>query len=134
MHLSKFATASVIAAAITLGAGGFGSPAIASAKNPTMTWDLEAHEECMRKAAEYQTESQEAYIREAHICCLESGGIWEDRGNGTGTCVAPPPNTPGHREIPGDIATAPVVTQAPRHPVPPELADSNAPVATVTQP
>jgi hypothetical protein len=132
--LAQAAAASLVGAAIALGASSFGFPAIASAKNPTMTWDLEAHEECMRKAAEYQIISQEAYIREAHICCLESGGMWEDRGNGTGTCVAPPPNTPGHREALGDIATAPVVTQAPLHPVPPELSDSNAPVATLTQP
>jgi hypothetical protein len=134
IHLAKLAATSLVAAAIAVGANGFGSPAIALAKPPTMTWDLDEHEKCMREAADYQILSHEEYMRAAHICCIQSGGIWEDRGNGNGTCVAPPPNTPGHREIAGGITTAPVVTQAPLHPVPPELDNSTATVATVTQP
>jgi hypothetical protein len=134
-QLAELAVASLIAAAIALGANAFGSAAIAAAQPPkTMTWDLDEHEKCMKEATDYQILSHEEYMKAAHICCLQSGGIWEDRGNGNGTCVAPPPNTPGDRQVPGDLAIAPVMTRAPLHPVPPALTDSNAPVMTVSQP
>jgi hypothetical protein len=109
--------AAVVAVALATGANTVTYSAIASAER---VWDIEDYDTCEADQTENQLDlsinSQKAF----HVyCCNRSGGIFVDDGY-LGKCVAPPAEQasgtrqlPGDVHIPSDIATAPVVTQAP---------------------
>jgi hypothetical protein len=127
--------AAVLAAALATGANIVGSPAIASAER---VWDIENFDDCMAGLSHdqmnYSLNEQKLFHQK---CCEYSGGIFIDDGY-VGKCVAPPAEPtsqgtqqlPGNVQIPSDIATAPVVTQAPRARIPSGIATA----PTVTAP
>jgi hypothetical protein len=112
--LNRFRYAAVLLGAMAVAGTPLAYPAIGTAQpNDSGTWDLERYEECMRGGPIYSEDDQ--YRRE-RFCCGQSGGVW----NGA-KCAAPPaepasgsPQFPGNAHIPSDIATAPLLTPAPR--------------------
>jgi hypothetical protein len=92
-------------------------------------WDIENFDDCMAGLSHdqmnYGLNEQKLFHQK---CCEYSGGIFIDDGY-VGKCVAPPaePTSQGTRKLPGngqisEIATAPVVTQAPRAQIPSGIA------------
>lgn len=107
----------VIAVALATGANTVAYSAIASAER---VWDVEDYDNCVADPTGSQLDLSINSQRTFHAyCCSRSGGIFIDDGY-LGRCVAPPAEStsgtrlpPGNANIPSDIATAPVVTQAP---------------------
>ena len=94
-----------------------GLTAVASAEK---VWDIETYDYCMEQArAAYQRGeiTLQDLTEDAKTCCEYNDGVWNAA---TQDCQAPPGDTKGSRQLPGniripsDIATAPVVTKAPR--------------------
>ena len=102
-------------------------------------WDIENYDECMAAVlAQYQMGkiTFQQFHEYALNCCESNGGIWSASQE---TCVAPPADSqgsqqlPGNIQIPSDIASAPPVTRVPLRPLPPDIANAPA-VTTVTPP
>ena len=95
------------------------------------TWDIEEYDDC------YDDLNKDGKITNAErqYCCEESGGVWHQGDFGGGWCQAPPSDSQGSRQLPGnvhiqsDIATAPTVTKDPPIRVPSDMAT----VSTVSQ-
>jgi hypothetical protein len=102
------------------------------------TWDIEAYENCLNN--ELPKNSSPAFqVATLKMCCLESGGVWRESdvpGVTGGRCVAPPGDSQGSRQLPGnvqipsDIAAAPLTKEPPR---PIRVTSDIAPVSTVSQ-
>ena len=116
--LSRFKYTALLLAAVAAAAfPPAGLTAVASAEK---VWDIETYDYGMERArAAYQR--GKATLQElteyAKGCCEYNDGVWNAA---TQDCQAPPGDTKGSRQLPGniripsDIATAPVVTKAPR--------------------
>jgi len=91
-----------------------GLSAVASAER---VWDLDKYQECWDAAwAKYPNPVGDELADALEACCWGTGGIYKD-----GHCFAPPAEAvsgsrqfPGNAHIPSDIATAPLLTPAPR--------------------
>jgi hypothetical protein len=102
------------------GAAAFPPAGLTPVASAEKVWDIETYDYCMEQArAAYQR--GEATLQElteyAKGCCEYNDGVWNAA---TQDCQAPPGDTKGTRQLPGniripsDIATAPVKTEAPR--------------------
>lgn len=126
--------AAVVAVALATGANTVAYSAIASAER---VWDIEDYDNCMADQTGNQLDLSINDQKAFHAyCCSRSGGVFVDDGY-LGKCVAPPAEPasgtrqlPGNVHIPSDIATAPVVTQAPPTRVPSGIA--TAPTVTAS--
>ena len=134
--LNRFKYAAMLLGAMAVVAAPLASPAIAPAQPNTASWDMEAFDNCLRKIDRTRYPGAQFlyddYLHnEIMKCCIDSGGVW---GVG-GKCEAPPSDTQGSRQLPGniqipsDIATAPTVTKDPPIRVPSDIAT----VSTVSQ-
>jgi hypothetical protein len=110
-------TAMLLAAVAAAAFPPAGLTAVASAEK---VWDIETYDYCMEQArAAYQRGeiTLQDLTDDAKTCCEYNDGVWNAA---TQDCQAPPGDTKGARQLPGniripsDIATAPVVTKAPR--------------------
>jgi hypothetical protein len=129
--LHRLVMAVLIVAALTLA---IGRTAVAFAE--PQVWDLENYGECMDTIyAQYQLGkiTFQQYNDLAKTCCTANGGVWSATQK---DCVAPPGDQQGSRQLPGniqipsDIGSAPVVTQAPPRPIQVPSDIATAPVAT----
>jgi len=134
-RLRQLLPAAVIAVALAAGANTVAFSPIASAER---VWDIENYDECMAGLSRDQMNDSLNEQKMFHQkCCERYGGIFIDDGY-IGKCVAPPAEPtsqgtwqlPGNVQIPSDIGTAPVVTQAPRARIPSGMAGA----PTVTAP
>jgi hypothetical protein len=115
-HRVRYAAMLLAAAA----GAAFPSVGLAAVAGAEKVWDIETYDYCMEQArAAYQR--GEATLQElteyAKGCCEYNDGVWNAA---TQDCQAPPGDTKGSRQLPGnvripsDIVTAPGVTKAPR--------------------
>jgi hypothetical protein len=111
-----------------------GCPAVAAAEEAE--WDIEAYDACMAKT-----------IRNADLCCVDSGGVPtadpdDTQSDGSPNCYAPPAETDAEAEQEGtpprellrdavieDLSVAPASPAAP-----PRRPDVSAPAAASTAP
>ena len=136
--LSRFKYAAMLLGAGAVAAAPLAYPATATAEPGSGTWDIEQYDDCVRKESPTNPDDQgwDYLIITMKTCCLESGGVWQDNGRG-GRCVAPPGDSQGSRQLPGnvqipsDIATAPTVTKYPPRPI--QVPSDIATVSTVSQ-
>ncbi len=132
--LNRFKYAATLLGALVVTAAAFAHPAIATAQR---YWDIEYFDTC-RDAwyAEYQTGKIDFddYHWGIRLCCKNSDGVWNEAQQ---ECQAPPADSQGSRQLPGnvqipsDIATAPTVTKAPPRPI--QVPSDIATVSTVSQ-
>jgi hypothetical protein len=118
LKLSRFKYRATILAAVAPAAlPPRGLTAVAS---PQKVWDIETYDYCMEQIrADYQRGeiTLQELTEDAKVCCEYNDGVWNAA---TQDCQAPPGDTKGSRRLPGniripsDIATAPVLTTAPR--------------------
>ncbi len=126
--LSRFKYAAMLLGAMAVAGTPLAYPAIATAEPNSGVWDIERYDECMRGGP---IDSLDDQYRRERFCCGQSGGVW----NGA-NCVAPPGDSQGSRQLPGniqipsDIATAPVTRTPPR---PIQVPSDIATVSTVSQ-
>ncbi|BBX25917.1 hypothetical protein [Mycolicibacterium alvei] len=83
----RWAQGAVLSA--TLGLGVLAAPAVAIAAPDDGTWDVETYDDCMSKT-----------VRNADLCCLDSGGVPTSDSNdtqsdGSPNCYAPPAQQAG---------------------------------------
>jgi hypothetical protein len=111
----------MIAGAMAVVATPLAYPAVATAER---VWDIEFYDDCLNGMSYDQMDYSIAEQKNVNKrCCEDSGGVFKDDGY-LGQCVAPPGDTKGSRQLPGnvqipsDLATAPAVTQAPSRPIP----------------
>jgi hypothetical protein len=108
-----------------------GFAAVASAEK---VWDIETYDYCMEQArANYQRGeiTLQELTEDAKTCCEYNDGVWNAA---TQDCQAPPGNSQGSRQLPGnvhipsDIATAPSTQIKPLRPfrVPSDIANAPA--------
>lgn len=130
--LARFKYAAMLLGALAVAAfPSVGLAAVATAE--PKFWDIETYDYCMERArASYQR--GEATLQElteyARGCCEANDGVWNAS---TEDCQAPPGDSQGSRQLPGnvhipfDIATAPA-TKAPLRPirVPSDIATESA--------
>ena len=97
-----------------------GLTAVASAEK---VWDIETYDYCMEQIrAHYQRGeiTLQELTEDAKVCCEYNDGVWNAA---TQDCQAPPGDTKGARQLPGniqipsDIATSPTVTKDPLRPI-----------------
>ena len=131
-NLRKLGVAGLFTAAIAFGFSTVGGPATALAEPDSGTWDIEDYDDCLQSILRFQGHLTRG---DWASCCLHSGGVWIPGDFGHGRCVAPPAEPasgsrqlPGNVQIPSDIATAPVLTQASPRPieVPSDIATATA--------
>jgi hypothetical protein len=117
--------AACLATALVL--GGNALPIVATATAQAGAWDPIDFDDCV---GEYvgllKPKNQDEMDQILKACCESSGGVWKDNHDpayGPGeTCVAPPPDSHGTRQLPGgitippDLGNAPVVTTQPPRP------------------
>ena len=129
---SRFKYAAMLAGAMAVVAfPSVGLAAVATAQ--AGTWDIEEYDDC------YDDFNKDGKITNAErqYCCEESGGVWHQWDFGNGYCSAPPADTQGSRQLPGniqippDISTAPTVTKDPPRPI--RVPSDIATVSTVSQ-
>jgi hypothetical protein len=119
----------VLGAAAIAAVPSVGLTAVASAEPGV--WDIEAYDNCAKDAAELGGDAELVEWR-LKWCCWDSYGVWDAQ---RGKCYAPPGDTKGSRQLPGnvqipsDIATAPV-TKAPPRPI--QVPSDIATVSTVS--
>jgi hypothetical protein len=122
----------LFAAVFAFGGNALGYTAIAAAVPNSGTWDLEEYKNCMDSLDPVNTPN-EIWAVLIKDCCIQSGGVWDEK---TFNCHAPPGDSQGSRQLPGniqipsDIGSAPVVTQAPPRPIQVPSDIATAPVAT----
>lgn len=129
--LNRFRYAAMLAGALAVVALPFvGLAAVASAEK---VWDIETYDYCLEQSrAAYQRGeiTLQDLTDDNKICCEYNDGVWNAAKE---DCQAPPGNTQGSRQLPGngqipsDIATAPP-TQVPLRPirVPTDIANAPA--------
>jgi hypothetical protein len=135
--LNRFKYAAMLLGALAVTAAPLAYPATATAEAGSGTWDIEQFDDCMSKESPPHPEDPgsggwDYLIATYKTCCLESGGVWKD-DTGRGHCEAPPGDSKGSRQLPGnvqipsDIATEPL-TKAPPRPiqVPSDIATAQA--------
>ena len=101
-RLRRLVPAALFAVAIALGAPAMANAEPNTGQGPDREWDIEAYDNCMNKT-----------IRNADLCCYESGGDFGPSQDGdeagSGHCQAPPAqsagqqNARGPRRLPTDI-------------------------------
>src|SRR5437762_13901775 len=125
IRLPQLVTACVLAVAVALGVTTFLDPATASARKP---WNDKSYWNCVAMNIE-PGEDILLQIEMEKACCDDYSGGWNESTN---QCDPPattgPPAKP--RLSPGDLGTAPSVTHAPLHPIPPGLISGDAPTLT----
>ena len=119
-RLNRFKYTAMLAGALAVVAAPLAYPAVASAER---VWDIEYFDTC-RDAwlAEYQKGkiTFQDFHEGVRGCCKLSDGVWNAAEQ---ECQAPPGDTQGSRQLPGnvhipsDIATAPQVTKAAPRPI-----------------
>jgi hypothetical protein len=130
LNRSKYAAMLVGALAVAA----FPSVGFAAVASAEKVWDIETYDYCMEQSrAHYQRGeiTLQELTEDARTCCEYNDGVWNAA---TQDCQAPPGNSQGSRQLPGnvhipsDIATAPVLTQAPPRPihVPADIATATA--------
>lgn len=124
-YWSRLAQGAVLSA--TLGLGALAVPVGAIAAPDDGTWDIEAYDNCMSKT-----------VRNADLCCIDSGGVPtsdpnDTQSDGSPNCYAPPAQQAGVEQGPAprppraiidtpiDTATE-VAPGAPTRPLPTLLA------------
>ena len=105
-------TATLIGA-LAVAATPLAHPAVAAAQR---VLDVETYDNCVQNIKDSLAKGM-IHIWDVHnayaSCCEYAGGTWNDT---TGECVAPPADSRGSRQLPGnvripsDIATAPAVS------------------------
>jgi hypothetical protein len=116
IRLPKGVAGAVLAMAI-VSANALGSAALANAEpNNGGTFDVAKFNKCMADLLDVDGDDLD-YRVTGRICCRASGGVWNESRS---ECEAPPADTQGSRQLPGevqipsDIATAPVTKNPPR--------------------
>ncbi|HEX3286068.1 MAG TPA: hypothetical protein VHT50_15775 [Mycobacterium sp.] len=115
---NRFKYSAMLLGVMAVAAAPIASPAIATAQR---VWDIEDYDKCYEGIDVTQT-PDDLYWKEMKDCCLRSGGVWKDTSPpaGRGECSAPPGDSKGSRQLPGnlqipvDITTAPVTKEPPR--------------------
>lgn len=111
-----------------------GFAAVASAEK---VWDIETYDYCMEQSrAHYQRGeiTLQELTEAARTCCEYNDGVWNAA---TQDCQAPPGDSQGSRQLPGNvhissgIATAPTVTKDPPRPI--RVPSDIGTVSTVSQ-
>ncbi|WP_096866819.1 hypothetical protein [Mycolicibacterium houstonense] len=112
-----------------LGLGVLGTPAPATAAPDDGSWDIEAYDECMKKT-----------VRNADLCCIESGGTPtsdpnDTQADGSPNCYAPPAEGASAEQgtaplPPRGIIDAPVIAPSEVAPAP----DGQRPMPTLIAP
>jgi hypothetical protein len=118
--LNRLKYAAMLLGALAVAATPLANPAIATAQR---VWDIEYFDTC-RDAwlAEYQkgTITFQDFHDGVRGCCNLSDGVWNAAEQ---ECQAPPGDSQGSRQLPGnaqipsDIVTAPALTPAPARPI-----------------
>jgi hypothetical protein len=127
-RLDRSEYAAMLVGAVAVAA--FPSVGFASVASAEKVWDIETYDYCMDQSrAHYQRGeiTLQELTEAARTCCEYNDGVWNAA---TQDCQAPPGNSQGSRQLPGnvhipsDIATAPTLTKdAPRPiPVPSDIA------------
>lgn len=133
--LNRFKYAAMLAGAMAVAAFPHaGLTAVASAQK---VLDVETYDNCVQNIKD-SLASGTIHLWDVHnayvTCCEYAGGTWNDS---TGECAAPPADSHGSRQFPGnvhipsDIATAPTVTKDPPRPI--RVPSDIATVSTVSQ-
>ena len=131
--LSRFKYAAMLLGAMAVAGTPLAYPAIATAEPNSGVWDIDTYDYCMDAA---RTDYQKGEITlqdltaRAKGCCEYTGGVWNAAEQ---DCQAPPGDSQGSRQLPGniqipsDIATAPVTRTPPRPiQVPSDIATATA--------
>jgi hypothetical protein len=117
--------AACLATALVLGANAL--PNLATATAEAGAWEPLDFDDCV---GEYvgllKPKNQDEMDQILKACCESSGGVWKDNHDPAygpaETCVAPPPDSHGTRQLPGkitipaDLGSVPVVTTQPPRP------------------
>jgi len=129
---SRLVTGGIFAASIAF-ANAFGATP-AGAEPNSGAWDVIQYDNCVNSYPYDPEDDIQRYEDHLKWCCAKSGGVWNenpDQPGGGFKCVAPPPSSRlGLRQLPSDIATAPVTKSPPR---PIEVPSDIATVSTVSQ-
>ena len=119
LNRSQYAAMLVGALAVTA----FPSVGFAAVASAEKVWDIETYDYCMEQSrAHYQRGeiTLQELTEDARGCCEYNDGVWNAA---TQDCQAPPGNSQGSRQLPGnvhipsDIATAPTLTKDPPRPI-----------------
>jgi hypothetical protein len=115
---SKYAA--MFVGAMTVAAAPLAHPAIANAQK---VLDVETYDNCVQNVKDSLADGT-IHIWDVHnayvTCCEYAGGTWNES---SGECAAPPGDSRGSRQLPGnvqipsDLATAPVVTDESPRPI-----------------
>jgi len=136
-RLNRFKYAAMLLGAMAVAGTPLAYPAIATAEPNSGVWDIDTYDYCMEAA---RTDYQKGEITlqdltaRAKGCCEYTGGVWNAAKQ---DCQAPPGDSQGSRQLPGniqipsDIATAPTVTKDPPRPI--QVPSDIATVSTVSQ-
>jgi hypothetical protein len=118
--LNRVKYAAMLLGAAAVAVAPLAHPAIAAAQK---YWDIEYFDTCKDAwYAEYQSGKIDFddYHYGIRLCCKNSDGVWNEAEQ---ECQAPPGDSQGSRQLPGnvhipsDIAIAPAVTQVPLRPI-----------------
>ncbi|BBY83963.1 hypothetical protein H7I53_19415 [Mycolicibacterium pulveris] len=116
-------------ATVTLSANAFAAIAIAAAAPDDGEWDVEAYDNCMKQT-----------VRNADLCCVDSGGVPtsdpnDTQADGSPNCYAPPAEAQGVEQpgVPPGLPPGVVVGQLPVAPMAP-AGPQNPGVAPIVPP
>ena len=132
--LNRLKYAAMLLGALAVAATPLAYPTIATAEpNTGGTFDLAKYNKCMADLLDVDGDDAD-YKLTGRICCRSVGGVWNES---RAECTAPPADSQGSRQLPGnvqipsDIATAPTVTKDPPRPI--RVPSDIATVSTVSQ-
>jgi hypothetical protein len=130
---NRFKYVAMLAGALAVAAfPPIGLTAVATAQ--PRTWDIDLYDQCLEVYGPASNYTILEWVEVQHTCCDASDGVWDEWH---GVCSAPPGNSQGSRQLPGnvhipsDIATAPTMTKNPPRPI--RVPSDIATVSTVSQ-